>query len=167
MAQMHQGNASFDGIEKVSREIITRELLRKEKLRLMYLKRRNQSQFFSEKVCLSDGPVIRFLDLFVVTSSIAKYQFKAEMRRRMGFYQSSFLNAACGRKIFQLDSNFPYGNSGSCFGILNLFHFLNQDGEVVFGFGTSTKSPEHLVSMFNKVVQYKQIKSDSTKIAVG
>ena len=97
MAQMHQGNASFDGIEKVSREIITRDFLRKEKLRLMYLKRRNQSQFFSEKVCLSDGPVIRFLDLFVVTSSIAKYQFKAEMRRRMGFYQSSFLNAACGR----------------------------------------------------------------------
>ena len=30
---------------------------------------------------------------------------------------------------------------------------------------TSTKSPEHLLSMFNKVVQYKQIKSDSTKIA--
>ena len=59
----------------------------------MYLKQRNQSQFF----CLSDRPVIRFLDLFVVTSSIAKYQFKAEMRRRMGFYQSSFLNAACGR----------------------------------------------------------------------
>ena len=107
MAQMHQGNASFDGIEKVNREIITHELLRKEKLRLMYLKRRNQSQFISEKVCLSDGPVIRFLDLFVVTSSIAKYQFKAEMRRRMGFYQSSFLNAACGGKIFQLDSVFP------------------------------------------------------------
>ena len=118
MAQMHQGNASFDGIEKISREIITRELLRKEKLRLMYLKRRNQSQFFSEKVCLSDGPVIRFLDLFVVTSSIAKYQFKAEMRRRMGFYQSSFLNAACGRNTFKLDSKFPYGNIGSCFGIL-------------------------------------------------
>ena len=75
-------------------------------------------------------PVIRFLDLFVVTSSIAKYQFKAEMRRRMGFYKTSFLNAACCKKIFQLDSNFPYGNSGSSFGILNLFHFLNQEGEV-------------------------------------
>ena len=110
----------------------------------MYLKQRNQSQFISEKVCLSDEPMIRFLDLFVVTSSIAKYQFKAE---NGGFYQSSFLNAACGRRIFQLDSYFPYGNRGSCFGILNLFHFLIQNGEVVFGFGTFTKSPEHLVSL--------------------
>ena len=87
------------------------------------------------------------------------------MRRRMGIYQSSFLNAACGRKIFQPDSNFPYGNSGSSFGILNLFYFLTQDCEVVFGFGTSTKSPEHLFSIFNKVIQYKQTKSNSTKIA--
>ena len=41
---------------------------------------------------------------------------------------------------------------GSCFGILNLFHFLNQDGEVM----------EHLqnhqnIWSINKVMQCKQI----------
>ena len=70
---MHNGNASFAGIEKgklinnysqtLEEGEAPNKLLRKEKLRLMYLKQRNQSQFISEKVCLSDEPVIRFLDL--------------------------------------------------------------------------------------------------------
>ena len=135
---MHNGNSSFAGIEKGKLMInnYSRTLEEGEAPTNVFETEKSVSVYFWEGLSFwwTSDPLSWFV-CCCCYFNIAKYQFKAEIRRRMGFSQSSFLNAAYGRKTFQLDSYFPYGNSGSCFGILNLCHFLIQNGEVVFGFG--------------------------------
>jgi hypothetical protein len=152
MAKMEAGGCSFEGVAEQSKRALETKLAH---ILVLMMGEVERSRHTLVPMVLSRN-VLDLLPALVVSARVATKAFVLETERMDPRMQANFAEAGVREFVLQQDANFPWGNTGSSYGAVALFHIFNQHGEAVGGMGITSKRQCEVEYMYERIKDAKE-----------